>query len=131
MNSLTDVYDTISAADADLLEKQAEAIKVAEEEDAAGRIMARGFMDELHKLAQPMAFPPGGKPGNQFGSAAYRALPKRSVGGTQMAEAKPAAVAKVPRRAKQPSAPQTREQAIGHAKGIANMVKQAPKLALR
>jgi hypothetical protein len=53
MNSLTDVYETMSAADGELLEKQAEAIKVAEEEDAAGRIMARGFMDELHKLAAP------------------------------------------------------------------------------
>lgn len=55
MNSLTDVYETISAADAELLEKQAAHIKQAEEEDAAGRIMARGFMDELHKLAQEPA----------------------------------------------------------------------------
>lgn len=50
-NSLTDVYNQISDHDAVYLEKQAEAIKVAEEEDAAGRIMARGFADELHKLA--------------------------------------------------------------------------------
>ena len=51
MSSLTDVYNQISSHDAELLEKQAEQIKIAEEEDAAGRIMARGFADELHKIA--------------------------------------------------------------------------------
>lgn len=50
-NSLTDIYNDISAHDAAYLEKHAQQIKVAEEEDAAGRIMARGFADELHKLA--------------------------------------------------------------------------------
>lgn len=50
--TLTDIYNDISAHDQEYLEKHAEQIKVAEEEDAAGRIMARGFADELHKLAQ-------------------------------------------------------------------------------
>jgi len=51
MRSMTEIYETLSAKDAELLEKQA-AIKIAEEEeDAAGRIMARGFADELAKLA--------------------------------------------------------------------------------
>ena len=52
MSTLTDIYNQISAQDAELLEKQAEVIKEAEEHDAAGRIMARGFADELHKIAQ-------------------------------------------------------------------------------
>jgi len=51
MENLTDVYQQIAAADAGKLEKQAAVIKVAEEEDAAGRIMARGFADELTKIA--------------------------------------------------------------------------------
>jgi hypothetical protein len=150
MNSLTDVYETISAADGELLEKQAEAIKVAEEEDAAGRIMARGFMDELHKLAAPMAYPPGGT-GQSTGSGGFGKIqgagPAR--GKTPMAEA-PRQVnfsknqgSKVTARAPKPK--QTREQAVGHARGIANMAKGVgnfakkpaakppgpPKLALR
>lgn len=54
MDNLTDLYnEAILPMDAEL-EKQAEEMwKEAEEEDAAGRIMARGFADELNKLAQP------------------------------------------------------------------------------
>jgi hypothetical protein len=52
MITLTYIYNQISAQDAQLLEKQAEVLKIAEEHDAAGRIMARGFADELHKIAQ-------------------------------------------------------------------------------
>ena len=60
MSSLTDVYNQIASADAQLLEKQAAHIKLAEEEDAAGRIMARGFADELQKIAAdaPLPKPP-------------------------------------------------------------------------
>lgn len=61
MRNLTDIHQQLSANDQVYLEKQAEAIKIAEEEDAAGRIMARGFADELNKLAEP-AF--GGQPKN-------------------------------------------------------------------
>lgn len=63
MNSLTELYNSaLVPLDAEL-EKQAaaeleqyaveeaEMIKEAEEQDAAGRIMARGFADELEKLA--------------------------------------------------------------------------------
>jgi len=53
MDNLTDVYNQFSAID-DELEKQAsEMVKQAEEEEFAGRIMARGFADELNKLAAP------------------------------------------------------------------------------
>jgi hypothetical protein len=52
MNNLTDIHNQLSAADQVYLEKRAEQIKIAEEEDAAGRIMARGFADELTKLAE-------------------------------------------------------------------------------
>lgn len=67
MDSLTNVYETLVDADADEFEKIAE-------EDAAGRIMARGFMDELIKMAEnkpvatvkppkppPMPKPAGGR----------------------------------------------------------------------
>lgn len=52
MNSLTELYEQILVPQDQELEKQAgEMLKIAEEEDAAGRIMARGFADELNKLA--------------------------------------------------------------------------------
>lgn len=51
MKSITEIYESLSARDAVLLEKQAAQFKLAEEEDAAGRLMARGFADELSKLA--------------------------------------------------------------------------------
>ena len=52
MNSLTELYDTLLVPADQELEKQASHIyKQAEEEDAAGRIMARGFADELDKIA--------------------------------------------------------------------------------
>ncbi len=51
MRNLTDIHNQLSVADQVYLEKRAEQIKIAEEEDAAGRIMARGFADELTKLA--------------------------------------------------------------------------------
>lgn len=52
MKSLSEVYENISARDQEILEKQAAEKLAALEEEAAGRIMARGFMDELNKLAQ-------------------------------------------------------------------------------
>lgn len=58
--SLADMYEKIAAYD-NQVEEEHEALsdveKVAAEHDAAGRIMARGFMDELNKLAQ---MPPTG-----------------------------------------------------------------------
>ena len=52
MESLTELYDQeIVPRDAILEKEAAELVKVAEEEDAAGRIMARGFAGELNKLA--------------------------------------------------------------------------------
>lgn len=51
MNSLSEVYGAMTEKDQELLEKQAAMKIAADEEDAAGRIMARGFADELHKLA--------------------------------------------------------------------------------
>lgn len=52
MNSLTEIYEQLNEVDGEL-EKEAEELhKLAEEEDAAGRIMARGFADELNKLIE-------------------------------------------------------------------------------
>ena len=50
--NLTDVHARLVAADKPLMDKTASLRKQAEEEDAAGRIMARGFADELRKLAE-------------------------------------------------------------------------------
>jgi hypothetical protein len=53
MDSLTELYNShIVPLDQELEKQAAEMVKQAEEEDAAGRIMARGFADELNKLAQ-------------------------------------------------------------------------------
>lgn len=65
--NLTDVYNQIAHADVEILEKQAAQIKVAEEEDAAGRIMARGFADELQKLAGPYDLAGPGATGGNVG----------------------------------------------------------------
>jgi len=55
MQTLTEVYEKLASVDPTIkeqLEQQAtELEKTAEEEDAAGRIMARGFADELQKIA--------------------------------------------------------------------------------
>jgi len=70
MRNLTDIHHQLSSADQVYLEKQAEQYKIAEEEDAAGRIMARGFADELQKLASPrsMTYLPGQNPPPSFGN---------------------------------------------------------------
>ncbi len=82
MSNLTDIYNQISDRDAVYLEKQAAAIKIAEEQDAAGRIMARGFADELHKLAQgPMTFSAKGEP-EVKGGFGTKTKPMGPVGGT-------------------------------------------------
>lgn len=50
MDSLTEILEKLAEKDTEL-EKQAEEMhKLAEEEDAAGRIMARGFADELNNI---------------------------------------------------------------------------------
>lgn len=49
--SLVDVLNQLEVADEELHKEAAEQEKLAAEEEAAGRIMARGFMDELNKLA--------------------------------------------------------------------------------
>ena len=52
MNTLTDLYNQQLVPLDQELEKQASVmVKQAEEEEFAGRIMARGFADELNKLA--------------------------------------------------------------------------------
>jgi hypothetical protein len=48
---LTDIIEELGAADGVLAEKQAEFEKEAQEEEYAGRIAARGFYDELQKIA--------------------------------------------------------------------------------
>lgn len=84
MKTLTEVYEKLAAVDKPLQEKhaqeQAVLHKQAEEEDAAGRIMARGFADELHKLAgldSQMLF---GKPRHPKPGAAHAEHGKEGAG---------------------------------------------------
>lgn len=51
MNTLVDVYNSLAPIDAELEKQASQLVKQAQEEDAAGRITARGFIDELNKLA--------------------------------------------------------------------------------
>jgi hypothetical protein len=59
MKSISEIYENLSARDAEVLEKQAAEIKLAVEEDAAGRIMARGFADEARRYIKLAAWTPG------------------------------------------------------------------------
>lgn len=67
--SLADMYEKIASYDEEIEEQYEELTdteKTAAEYDAAGRIMARGFMDELDKLAQ---MPPTGPTKGVLGAA--------------------------------------------------------------
>jgi hypothetical protein len=57
MKSISEIYENLSARDAVYLEKHAEAIKIAEEEDAAGRLVARGFADEARQMGKRAGMP--------------------------------------------------------------------------
>ncbi|MHC4644900.1 MAG: hypothetical protein ACYTBJ_05330 [Planctomycetota bacterium] len=59
--SLADLYEKIATVDVEAEQERTELEKLAAEEDAAGRITARGFMDELNKLAAAMGPLPGMK----------------------------------------------------------------------
>ena len=52
MDTLTDVYNQFSSIDEQLEKQASKMVKQAEEEEFAGRIMARGFADEMSKLAE-------------------------------------------------------------------------------
>lgn len=56
--SLADLYERLATIDTETVKEASEQEKVAADEDAAGRIVARGFMDELSKLAGEMDFKP-------------------------------------------------------------------------
>jgi hypothetical protein len=119
MDNLTDVYNQFASID-DELEKQAsEMVKQAEEEEFAGRIMARGFADELNKLAQPQQFGSAGMRGIQ-GAGPARGKTPMAEAPTQMDFSKSEG-SKIKARSAAPK--QTRAQAISHAKGIAGMAK--------
>lgn len=60
--SLADLYAVMESQDYEMQKEASEMEKLAAEEDAAGRITARGFMDELNKLAEGMALPPASQP---------------------------------------------------------------------
>ena len=56
---LTELYNQIADSDEEFQKEAAELDKLAAEEEAAGRITARGFMDELMKLSAATLVPPG------------------------------------------------------------------------
>ena len=89
MKSIREIYDNISARDAEYLEKQAAAIKLAEEEDAAGRIMARGFADEACRMAKLAGMPGQTVPDvpNDLGAVRnYQLGPKGATGTNQQGQ---------------------------------------------
>jgi len=74
---LTDIHE-------EMVREDGEMMKVAAEEDAAGRIMARGFMDELTKLSGVgFGSAPSGKPLTDTSSipaGAYKTEPTAKKG---------------------------------------------------
>lgn len=54
--SLVDIHAQISEQDVELEKQAAAELEKLAEEDAAGRIMARGFWDEMNKIAGPGGF---------------------------------------------------------------------------
>nr|NIR12959.1 hypothetical protein [Desulfobacterales bacterium] len=84
--SLVDVLNQLETADEEMEKEAQEHEKIAAEEEAAGRITARGFMDELNKLAQAMQFKP-----EKVGPSAA-ALPKKNIGGALPPPVKPGSV---------------------------------------
>lgn len=105
MKTLTDVYGKMNESDQVLLEKLAQEKLAEEEEDAAGRIMARGFANELQKIAQDM----GG--GNFGGPTETIKSPPMSTGG--------ATGGNVGMKKKPLVAPPAPAQATGAGKGTA------------
>jgi hypothetical protein len=103
--SLVDVLGQLEAVDTEMEKEAEEHEKLAAEEEAAGRIMARGFMDELNKLAQDMQF----KPQKVAPSAA--ALPKKKVGQAVPPPVKPGSVVQ-PGRFAGTKAVQKRQQRV-------------------
>jgi len=105
-NSLTDIHNQLSAADQVYLEKHAEQIKIAEEEDAAGRIMARGFADELTKLAEPAQRPTFSPPVESAGAGGNVFKPGDKInavtGANQTGKARGAGPSPTPPAAKPP-----------------------------
>jgi hypothetical protein len=70
---LTEVYEKLAAADAVIQEQEQEVMDKLGEEDAAGRIMARGFADELSKLGEFGGQPSfGGPAGDTIKSKPYQ-----------------------------------------------------------
>jgi hypothetical protein len=56
---LADLYEKLASIDEEVANEMSETEKLAAEHDAAGRIMARGFADELNKISQEsMKFKP-------------------------------------------------------------------------
>jgi len=73
---LAEVHAELSRADQVLMEKHAVEMEKVAEEDAAGRIMARGFAEELCKLAGAMPnAKPAKKPNPALGRRAAATMP--------------------------------------------------------
>lgn len=78
MDTLTDLYnEQIVPLDQELEKQASEMIKQAEEEEFAGRIMARGFADEMNKLAEGII--PMGK-GEEYGTVKSKSYAQANAG---------------------------------------------------
>jgi hypothetical protein len=94
--SLVDVLNYLESSDEEMQKEASEMEKIAAEEEAAGRITARGFMDELNKLAAEMKFKgdtvsPGAlKPLAKHKPSVPPAIPlKKTLGSTGVSATKP------------------------------------------
>ena len=123
MDSLTEFYDTqLVPLDAELEKQAAEMEKQAAEENYCGRIMARGFADELNKIANDMMrYGTGAGKKQQQKPAAPPPIPAPDFGGS---------VGLKPRGIKAPSVPSIAEGkgkfGKGSTIGVAGQIK-APK----
>lgn len=91
--SLVDVLNQLEYVDGEMEKEASEMEKIAAEEEAAGRITARGFMDELNKLAAGMTFKP------QKVGPSSAALPQKNVGGAVPPPVKPGSAVEPGKRA--------------------------------
>jgi hypothetical protein len=121
MPSLTEIHEKLAAADNVIAAENYELQKEAAEEEAAGRITARGFYDELTKLAAgAMGEPPGMAPEPKAdaasGNLGGKTMGKPSIGtGPGAAKALKAPAPLPGRTAKGPSDVDTSKMMMGRS----------------
>jgi len=88
--SLANFLNELEAQDEEMNKEAEKMNKLAAEEEAAGRIMARGFVDELNKLAE-VASGPSGKMLDMAAQAKQKSMSRMPKPVNAYTPAKPAA----------------------------------------